>query len=143
MDVSSPHLEIAPSDIFSSASDRRLTDIIVKCADVKQDICVLCFVESKRPNASLSLIDEIEHQALNACVSYLSQKKLKHVYALTTYGTRARLWRRYDPPSDYLDPPLFGSNDLSAVKEYVEAHSTDAQQWVPPYEMPDTIKFHE
>lgn len=45
---------------------------------------------------------------------------------MTTLGTRARLWT-YFRGLDYLDP-LFGSTDISAKKEYIEAHSTQAAQ---------------
>lgn len=45
---------------------------------------------------------------------------------MTTLGTRARLWM-YVRDRDYLDP-LFGSKDILAREEYIEAHSTEAAQ---------------
>ena len=81
----------------SSASTKRRVDIIVKYFESpKYSIRIFCFVEAKRPNADLSLIDEVEHQAFDACVSYLSTNKLQHIYAMTTVGTRARLWKTWN-----------------------------------------------
>lgn len=62
------------------------------------------------------------------CASYLSQKKLDYLYAMTTIGTRARLWQHVWP-EHYLTP-LFGSGDgsgdLSDKEEYIKSHSTEA-----------------
>lgn len=110
----------------SSASGRRRIDILVERVDAKtEDFQILCFVECKRPNASASLIKEVEDQAFNACVSYLAEKRLEFVYAMTTIGTRARLWV-YQPPNDFLYP-FWGSQDPSAI-QYIEAHSADAER---------------
>lgn len=43
---------------------------------------------------------------------------------MTTVGTKARVWE-YIEGSNYLTPS-FGSEDLSELSEYVEAHSSDA-----------------
>lgn len=67
---------IAVEEPPSSADAKRRIDIIVSYTDGERRICVLCFVECKRPNAPVSLVDEVEHQAFNACVSYLSDIKL-------------------------------------------------------------------
>ena len=124
------HIFFRKSDIVaveeppSSTVAKRRIDIIVKYTNAEHQIFVLCFVECKRPNAPITLIDEVEHQAFNACASYLSDNNLEFVYAMTTLGTRARLWK-YFRGNDYLTP-LFGSDNLSDKKEYVEAHSTQA-----------------
>lgn len=117
---------VAVEEPPSSGDPRRRIDIIVSYTNAERRLSVLCFVECKRPNATVYLTDEVEHQAFNACVSYLSEKNLDFVYAMTTLGTRARLWT-YFRGLDYLDP-LFGSTDISAKKEYIEAHSTQAAQ---------------
>lgn len=109
----------------SSTSERRRIDIVVKYVEMNESIRVLCFVESTRSSASFGLVDEFEHQVFNACVSYLSQRNLRFVYAMTAIGTRARLWI-YRPPNDHLDP-LFGNTDLPAIEEYVEANSIEAE----------------
>lgn len=67
-----------------SANSRNRIDIIVKYANVHQGISVLYFIESKRPNAYIALLEEAELQALNACVSYMHQNKTQYVYAMTT-----------------------------------------------------------
>lgn len=57
----------------------------------------------------------------------MHQNKTQYVYAMTTYGTRARQWI-YNPSSDNLIP-LDGSGSLSVSKDsYVEANTTDAQK---------------
>ena len=116
---------VASEEPPSSANTKRRVDIFVKYFEPPNySIRILCFVEAKRPNADLTLVDEVEHQAFDACAAYLWTNKLQHIYAMTTIGTRARLWI-YRPDSDYLEP-LFGSQDLSDRSAYVEAHSSDA-----------------
>lgn len=118
---------VAQEEPPSSANSRNRIDIIVKYADVHQGISVLCFIESKRPNTYIALLEEAELQALNACVSYVHQNKTQYVYAMTTYGTRARQWI-YNPSSDNL-VPLDGNGSLSVSKDsYVEASTADAQK---------------
>ena len=117
---------IAVEEPPSSGDAKRRIDIIVSYTNAERRICVLCFVKCKRPNATVYLVDKVEHQAFNACVSYLSENDLTFVYAMTTLGTRARLWM-YVRGHDYLDL-LFGSKDILAKKEYIEAHSTQAEQ---------------
>ena len=134
---------VASEEPPSSANNKRRVDIVVKYFEPPNySIRILCFVEAKRPNADLSLIDEVEHQAFDACAGYLSTNKLQHIYAMTTIGTRARLWI-YRPDSDYLEP-LFGSQDLSDRSAYVEAHSSDAQKLTEGFHqmknMPPTSK---
>lgn len=112
---------------ISSLNDSMQIDILVQHVDVETmsiQVRVLCFVEPKRPNTSASLIEEVEHQALHDCVSYLAENDLNRVYAMTTNGTRARLWI-YERANDFLDP-LFG-NQVPSVTEYSEAHSNDAE----------------
>lgn len=69
-------------------------------------------------------LDDVEHQVLDACATYLKTYSLTHVNAMTTVGTKARVWE-YIEGSDYLTQS-FGSEDLSELSEYVEAHSSDA-----------------
>ena len=88
------------------------------------DPCVLLFIESKKQKSNINDIDEVEHQAYTACAAYLVAYKLPSVKAMTTVGTKARMWecRRGD---DYLNP-LFGEASLSDVSQYIEAHSSEA-----------------
>lgn len=57
---------IAVEEPPSSADAKRRIDIIVSSTNAERRICVLCFVECKRPNAPLYLVDQVEHQAFNA-----------------------------------------------------------------------------
>lgn len=75
---------VAQEEPPSSANSRNRIDIIVKYANVHQGISVLCFIESKRPNTYIALLEEAELQALNACLSYVHQNKTQYVYAMTT-----------------------------------------------------------
>ena len=71
-----------------------------------------------------------EFQAWDACKHYLPETQLPFVYAITAFGTRARLWR-YDlssPPSSVLSPMFGCVYHSSRFKDYIDVHSTDAQQ---------------
>lgn len=106
---------------------RRRVDITIKWLGDNDHFAVLKFHEIKSLNATPKDLEEVEHQALNACMAYLyseENKGLEFVYALTSFGTKGRAWR-YFRDDDYLSP-LFGSMDLAAPNEYVELHSSEA-----------------
>jgi hypothetical protein len=107
---------------------RRRVDLTIKYLGGDGALAVLTFHEVKPLDASPQEIEEVEHQALEACMRYLGKeenKELESVYAFTSFGTKGRAWR-YIRDEDYLSP-LFGSKDLAERQDYIELHSTDAQ----------------
>ncbi|KAI4150887.1 MAG: hypothetical protein LQ340_003840 [Diploschistes diacapsis] len=107
----------------SYLDSRRRVDIIVKNLDLPNP-CVLLFIESKKKNAGPSDFDQVEHQAFTACVAYVVAHNLRSVKAMTTIGTKARMWE-YETNGDYLTP-LHGGRGLSDASAYIEAHSPEA-----------------
>lgn len=85
---------------------------------------VLLFIESEKGNAALRDIEEFEHQALDACATYLVTSQMESIKAMTAIGTKARLWN-YTANDRYLTP-LIGPDALSEVSEYIEAHLASA-----------------
>ncbi|KAH6667179.1 hypothetical protein B0J14DRAFT_440315, partial [Halenospora varia] len=104
-------------------SDRRRVETTVECLH-GESLQKLQIVECKDHNASQSQIDEVEHQAYNACLKYLKHSGRSEMYAMTTIGTRARLWVARQTET-YLEPFVPMSTGVSAIDEYIEAHSTD------------------
>lgn len=116
---------VAAEEPPSSATPRRRVDLVVRVLGRKGP-SVLIFLEAKKPNASINDLDDVEGQVLEACATYLTTHDLPHINAMTTVGTKARVWV-YVKGSDYLTP-VFGSESLSDLAEYVEAHSSDASK---------------
>lgn len=57
-------------------------------------IMVLFFYEAKRASQSPTEMTAVEGQAFEACGSFLNaNRQLTHIYAVTTIGTEARLWK--------------------------------------------------
>lgn len=111
----------------SSASNEGRIVITVKYFQPQEHfIPILCLVDAKPPNTDATLMHETERQTFDTCAGCLAANKLQHIYAMTTIGTRARLWV-YRPGLDYL-VPLFGSQDISDGSAYVEANSSDARK---------------
>ncbi|KAL8932672.1 MAG: hypothetical protein Q9216_006734 [Gyalolechia sp. 2 TL-2023] len=108
-----------------ATGDKRKVDLVVKKIVLPSiKIHILCFVEVKKPNAPQSLIDEVEGQAITACMSYTIVNNMEFVYAMTAIGTTARLWY-YEKGADYLTP-MHGGGGLSDQADYIEANSTEA-----------------
>ncbi len=113
---------VAAEEPSSSATPRRRVELIVRVLGRKGP-SVLIFLEAKKPSATTNDLDDVEGQVLEACATYLTAHGLTHINAMTTVGTKARVWE-YVKDSDYLTP-IFGSESLSDISEYVEAHSSD------------------
>lgn len=116
-------LIVAAEEPPSSADPKRRVDLVVRVLGRKGP-SVLIFLEAKKANATMNDLDDVEGQVLDACATYLRTHNLTHINAMTTVGTKARIWE-YLEGSDYLTP-IFGTEDLSELSEYVEAHSSDA-----------------
>lgn len=83
-------------------------------------IDIICVVESGSPNDAIGVI---EHRALDACDQHLRNHGLSFIYAMTTVGTQAKLWK-YTPRAG-MQPqlePLFPSPTYS----YIEADAPAA-----------------
>lgn len=101
-------------------------DITIRYLDGDSQLAVLAFHKAKSLDARPGDMDEVEHQAYDACVRYLGEHpSLERVYAFTSFGTKGRAW--YYSTSDTYMQPMFGSQDLSDRDQYVELHSSEAQ----------------
>ncbi|KAF7590262.1 hypothetical protein BBP40_003100 [Aspergillus hancockii] len=105
---------------------RRRVDLVIKFLGENQKLAVLAFHEAKAADARPSDLDDVEGQALNACMRYLGANgELSCVYAITTYGTKGRVWE-YKRGDDYLTA-LFGPQSLSDRDSYIDLASDDAR----------------
>lgn len=87
-------------------------------------IMVLFFHEAKKRDLNeTALMNDVEAQAFEACGTHLRSKpNLSHVYAVTTIGTRARVWK-YMKPGAQSAIDSFPSGNLNA---YIEASHQDS-----------------
>jgi hypothetical protein len=100
-------------------------DLVVKYVDSTPTIRVLCFSELKRHGAPPGDMKECETQALDACRRHLQTHDQSFVYAMTMWGTRARMWL-YEQGDSFLTP-LFGSPAIGDKSKYIEANSNEGQ----------------
>jgi hypothetical protein len=103
---------------------RRVDGRLIYFEHSTMEIRVLCFHEAKKTFASDTDMQEVEGQAFEACATYCGNSHLTHVYALTTIGTLARLWK-YSRGTGHLDP-LFGSAGLMRREAYIDVDSEAA-----------------
>jgi hypothetical protein len=66
---------------------------------------------------------DVEGQAHEACVTYCGTTEFTHVYAMTTLGTTAGLWKF---EKDTGLAPLFGSQQNLDRNSYIDANSPEA-----------------
>ena len=99
----------------SAEDSRRRVDLVIKDLG-RPEPSVLVFIGTKKKNATIGDIDDVEHQALDACATYLVTYRMRSIKAMTTIGTKARLWN-YVADDDYLTL-IFGSDALSDASEY-------------------------
>lgn len=87
----------------------------------------LFIFEAKKKKANQSEIDELEHQAYEACLKHLKYTGRDQMYAMTVIGTGARLWvvHRDD---DYLIPWIPMGTNLADKSSYIKAHSSDGSE---------------
>jgi hypothetical protein len=112
-----------PSD---DSEDRRRVELVVEHWSEGSMHRVFIF-EAKKHLATQSEIDTLEHQAYEACLTHLVFFERDHMFAITTIGTRARLWvahRDYD----YLIPWIPNGTTLADKGSYIEAYSTDGHE---------------
>jgi hypothetical protein len=115
---------IAPESDPALQSLRRV-DLVVKFVDSTPIIRVLCFGELKRHGAPPADMKECETQALDACRRHLQTHNQSFVYAMTMWGTRARLWLHEQ--GDAHLTPLFGSPAIGDKSKYIEENSNEGQ----------------
>ncbi|KIW16598.1 hypothetical protein PV08_03786 [Exophiala spinifera] len=107
----------------------------------RTDLELLHHHELKWKEATRSDLQQVEHQAYSDRVSYLAaHEDVPFVYAVTSFGTRARMWT-CEPDATYLEPG-FGSGELAEPSQYIEAHSSEATELRKGY---DRMKrdFHQ
>ncbi|XP_044714523.1 uncharacterized protein HRG_11911 [Hirsutella rhossiliensis] len=97
--------------------------------------------QAKKGKASPSHISRVEAQAHQLCQEYLVENKLQSVWAMTYFGTKARIWA-CERKSKYLAPfyPFEGElGDRDAYADIVEceSHFTWAFQKVKEIAVPD------
>lgn len=102
---------------------RRVELVVDKWIGTSQLMHRLFIFEAKKHSASVTEIDELEHQAYNASVAHLHYSSREQLYAMTVIGTRARLWV-VDTVETYLIPWIPEDIGLSEKTEYIKAHST-------------------
>jgi hypothetical protein len=111
----------------SETDPRRRVDRVVRYFENGTlQLQVLIFVEAKKHGATRNKILEVERQAHEACGTSCGATGHSHVYAMTIWGTRARLWK-FDASSGSLTP-LFGEGEYGHLDSYVDANSSRAVQ---------------
>ena len=90
------------------------------------NIMVLFFHEAKkRDSTGTALMEAVEAQAFEACGTYLWGKQaLTHVYAVTTIGTRARVWKYTKTGAQ----SLTDSRPSGTLNAYIEASHPDSSK---------------
>lgn len=93
---------------------RRLNTVVQYIGtSASNPITIICVVESGSPNDATGVI---EHRALDACEQHLRTLGLSFIYAMTTVGTQAKLWK-YTPVAGkqpQLEPLFFSPNYIEA-----------------------------
>jgi hypothetical protein len=103
----------------------RRVDVVVKYFEAETlKPRVLLFHEAKKQAASKSDVKTVELQANDACKTYCESSGFTHVFAMTTVGTSARLWK-YESAGGRLTP-LFGSSAFGDGDAYIDANSSNA-----------------
>lgn len=87
---------------------------------------VLFFHEAKNNGAAQAKLVEVENQVYEACGIYCHEAKYSHVYAVTTIGTAARVWKYVK--ADGTLQPLTGSEGTGVRSAYIEVDSPDASK---------------
>ncbi|KAJ4186648.1 hypothetical protein FSOLCH5_014487 [Fusarium solani] len=107
-------------------NDLRRVDLVVENIDDNENSTTLLFMEAKRANVTLDLIDEVEYQAFTACCAHLYYTRRPSIWAMTCVGSKTRLWA-YKINDDYMTPFWPSGDGLSARGEYAE-FSTQGQE---------------
>lgn len=83
--------------------------------------------EAKKANCSQTAIDQVEHQAYNACMAHLTNSGRDQMYGITIIGTTARIWY-LTKDEDYLLPMVSETAGLSDRVAYIEVNSSMASE---------------
>ncbi|KAI1083409.1 hypothetical protein F5B20DRAFT_404342 [Whalleya microplaca] len=101
--------------------DLRRVDIVIETIRATSHDTVL-FLKAKKPNASQSDIEMLEYQAYVAACAYSAATGKPRVWAMTSVGTKARLWI-FNITSRYL-LPFFPDDEGSAdIDKYFDTMS--------------------
>jgi len=115
---------VDPEKPASGSDPLRRVDLVVKYFEAETGIPrVLIFHEAKKHAASGHHMTSVEGQAHEACATYCASSKFTHVYAMTTLGTTARLWK-FESGSGLT--PLYGSQQNLDRGSYIDANSPEA-----------------
>ncbi|ELR06923.1 hypothetical protein GMDG_02293 [Pseudogymnoascus destructans 20631-21] len=101
---------------------------------------IIALFEAKKQNCSQTEVDELEHQAYNACMVHLIGIGREEMYAITTIGTAARLWY-ITKNDDYLLPMVPVTAGLSDPTEYIEANGTMATELRGRFQLHDPKRY--
>lgn len=102
--------------------------------------------QAKKGRATPAKIVEVEVQAYQLCQAYMIDKSIQSVWAITYFGSKARLWACQLKGSGWLDPfyPLEGGNgERSAYRDILEfeAEFFWAFQKIKAIAVPDPESF--
>jgi len=115
---------VDPGKPASAKDPLRRVDLVVKYFEAETYIPrVLVFYEAKKHSSSKTQMRDVEGQAHEACATYCGNTGFTHVYAMTTLGTTARLWK-FVAKSTLT--PLFGSSKDIDRESYIDAASSQA-----------------
>jgi hypothetical protein len=90
---------------------------------------VLFFHEAKKAGQTDSQVRDVEGQAFEACGTYLqSRPEFTHVYAVTTIGTEARVWKASLLEDGFQS--LVDDHPPGIRSAYIDAKSTDSKKLV-------------
>jgi hypothetical protein len=127
-----PNWSLAPEQPpADTPGNQRRVDLVVK-RWTPDGFVVLLFLEAKKENATQKDIDDVEYQAFKACTEYVIEYGAARMYAMTTIGTAARVWR-LARGSDYLEPMTSGEH-LSDRGQYIDADSDASHEIVTAIE---------
>ncbi|OTB18726.1 hypothetical protein K445DRAFT_307588 [Daldinia sp. EC12] len=103
------------------SDDTRRVDIIIEKVG-RTSVETVLFVEAEKWNASPKEIEVVEYQAYIAACAYAIEANKKTLWAMTSVGTKVRLWI-FTLNREYLIPYVPVGNGLATVDEYLDAMS--------------------
>lgn len=101
--------------------DTTRVDIIVEDYSQRYKHRVLFFHEMKRPSSGPGVVLQVETQVYEACKAYLEIYGRKGVWAVTTLGTRYRIWF-CKPQDSWLRAFAPKTTGPSVADEYIESY---------------------
>ncbi|XP_044721116.1 uncharacterized protein HRG_06113 [Hirsutella rhossiliensis] len=103
--------------------------------------------QAKKGRATPAKIVEVETQAYQLCQAYMIDKSIRSVWAITYFGSKARLWACELKGSGWLDPfyPLEGTWQRDAYRDILEFETEFlwAFQKIKAIAVPDPESFDD